>query len=164
MRDDGLTTEIKGYLDTQILPPVLWQLLTRDERRDFIKNGRLVMLDAVSEFNHRRRARGGKRDTVQADVDFISDWLEGTKGKDFVRSERKTIQGPDVKEYILYGSELRQHVCAAEIFNECFGSDNRKRMPRINEILIHLDEWHLGARLRNADPAYPDQTKPYYRN
>ena len=79
-------------------------------------------------------------------------------------SEDKKIQGTDVTEYILYGSELRQHICAAEIFNECFGSDNRKRMPRINEILAHLDEWHLGARLRNADPAYPDQKKAYYRD
>ena len=164
MRDDGLTTEIKGYLDTQILPPVLWQLLTRDERRDFIKSGRLVMLDALAEFNHRRRARGGNRDIVQDDVDAITSCLTPSQKKSWLRIERIKLQGRDIDEYILYGSELRQHICAAEIFNECFGSDNRKRINRINEILTQLDGWHLGDRLRKADPAYSDQKKPFYRN
>ena len=164
LRDDGLTTEIKGYLNAKILPPVLWHLLTREERRDFIKNGRLVMLDAVSEFNHRRRAKGGNTDTVQDDVDFISDWLDGVKGKGFVHSERVTIQGRDVEQFTLYGSELRQHICAAEIFNECFGTDKRKSMNRINEILNQLDDWHLGRRLQKVDPVYSEQRKPYYRN
>ena len=60
LRDDGMESEIRAYLDIKILPIILWYLLTREERRDFIKNGRLVMLDAISEFNYRRRARGGK--------------------------------------------------------------------------------------------------------
>ncbi|MBR0061414.1 MAG: hypothetical protein IJP68_08030, partial [Selenomonadaceae bacterium] len=163
LRDDGLANEILGYLNAKILPPVLWKLLTREERRDFIKGGRLEMLDAVAELNKRRRARGGNPATVQDDVDFITDWLDGVKGKDFVRSERVTTQGRDVELFYLYGSEYRQHICAAEVFNECFGSDNRKRMARINEVLAHLDAWHLGERIRNADPAYPDQKKAYYR-
>ncbi|MBR0060210.1 MAG: PriCT-2 domain-containing protein, partial [Selenomonadaceae bacterium] len=163
-QDDGMTTEIKGYLNTKILPLFLWFLLTREERRDFIKNGRLVMLDAVSEFNHRRRARGGNPDTVQCDVDKISDWLDGVQGKDFVRTNEIKRGDNTVDEYILYGSELREHICPAEIFNECFGSDKRKHINRINEILSMLDGWHLGERLQKADPAYPDQKKVYYRD
>ena len=164
LRDDGMESEIRAYLDIKILPLVLWYLLTREERREFIKNGRLVMLDAVTEFNHRRRARGGKDAIVQRDVDLISSCLTKTQQKHWLRIEHKTIQGNDVDEYILYGSELRQHICAVEIYNECFGNDKRKSPTRINEILNRIDGWSLGARIARADPAYCDQKKVFYRN
>ena len=164
LRDDGLATEIQGYLDTPILPLILWHLLTREERRKFIADGRLVIIDAVSEFNHRRRARGGRQDTVQRDVDLITSCLSPAQNKHWLRIERKTIQGNDVDEFILYGSELRQHICVTEIYTECFGNDRRKSPTRIHEVLNNLDGWHLGARIRNLDPAYPDQKKVFYRN
>ena len=164
LADDGMTTEIKGYVDTPILPQTLWLLLTREERRDFIKNGRLVMPDALTEFNHRRRARGGNPDTVQRDVDAITSHLKPSQQKPWLRIENKKIFGNPVDEYTLYGSEPRQHICATEIFNECFGTDKRKSMKRINEILSQLDGWTLGERIQKSDPAYPDQKKPYYRN
>ncbi|MBO4779713.1 MAG: PriCT-2 domain-containing protein [Selenomonadaceae bacterium] len=164
LRDDGMESEIRAYLDIKILPLVLWYLLTREERREFIKNGRLVMLDAVTEFNHRRRAKGGKDSIVQRDVDLISSCLTKTQQKHWLRIERKTIQGNDVEEYILYGSELRQHICAVEIYNECFGNDKRKSPTRINEILNRIDGWSLGARIARADPAYCDQKKVFYRD
>ena len=64
-----------------------------------------------------------------------------------------------------YGSELREHICAAEIFNEAIANgDKRKQMYRISEILSRLDGWHLGERLQKADPEYPEQKKPYFRN
>ena len=164
LRDDGMESEIRAYLDIKILPLVLWYLLTREERRDFIKNGRLVMLDAISEFNHRRRARGGKDVIVQRDVDLITSCLAPAQNKHWLRIERKTIQGNDVDEYILYGSELREHICAVEIYNECFGNDKRKSPTRINEILNRINSWSLGARIQKADPAYLDQKKVFYRN
>ena len=164
LRDDGLATEIQGYLDTPILSLILWHLLTREERRKFIADGRLVIIDAVSEFNHRRRARGGRPDTVQRDVDLITSCLSPAQNKHWLRIEHKTIQGNDVDEFILYGSELRQHICVTEIYTECFGNDRRKSPTRIHEVLNNLDGWHLGARIRNLDPAYPDQKKVFYRN
>lgn len=164
LRDDGLATEIQGYLDTPILPLILWHLLTREERRKFIADGRLVIIDAISEFNHRRRARGGRQDTVQRDVDLITSCLIKTQSKHWLRIERKTIQGNDVDEFILYGSELRQHICVTEIYTECFGNDRRKSPNRIHEVLNNLDGWHLGARIQKADPAYLDQKKVFYRN
>ena len=164
LRDDGMESEIRSYLDIKILPLVLWYLLTREERRDFIKNGRLVMIDALSEFNHRRRARGGKDAIVQRDVDLISSCLAPAQNKHWLRIERKTIQGNAVDEYILYGSELREHICAVEIYNECFGNDKRKSPTRINEILNRIESWSLGARIQKADPAYLDQKKVFYRN
>ena len=163
LRDDGMESEIRAYLDTKILPPVLWFLLTRSERYEFEKSGRLVMIDAVTEFNHRRRARGGRTDTVQHDVDLISSLLTPAQNKHWLRIEHKIIQGNNVDEYILYGSVLRQHICAVEIYNECFGNDRRKSPTRINEILNRIDGWHLGARLQKADPAYLDQKKVFYR-
>lgn len=163
-QDDGMTNEIKGYLDSLILPPALWFLLTREERHKFCAESRLVMLDAVKEFNYRRRSRGGDPDTVQRDVNLISSLLTPAQNKYWLRIEHKRFQGNDVDEYILYGSEQRRHICAAEVFNECFGSDNRKRINRISEILTQLDGWHLFGRLRNVDPMYPDQRKAYWRN
>ena len=164
LRDDGMTSEIKAYLDTPILPLPLWHLLTRDERHDFHKSGRLVMLDALTEFNHRRRARGGRPDIVQRDVDAITSCLKETQQKFWLRIEQIKFQGRDVDEYTLYGSELRQHICAVEIYNECFGNDRRKSPTRINEILNNLDGWSLGTRIQKGDPAYLDQKKVFYRN
>ena len=159
-----MESEIRAYLDTKTLPLVLWYLLTREERRDFIKNGRLVVFDALKEFNHRRRARGGKDAIIQRDVDLITSCLSPKQNKHWLRIEHKTIQGNNVDEYILYGSELRQHICAVEIYNECFGNDKRKSPTRINEILNRIIGWSLGARITRTDPAYIDQKKVFYRN
>ena len=163
LRDDGMESEIRSYLYTKTLPLVLWYLLTREERRDFIKNGRLVVFNALSEFNYRRRARGGRPDTVQRDVDLISSLLTPSQNKPWLRIEHKTIQGNNVDEYILYGSELRQHICAVEIYNECFGNDKRKSPTRINEILNRIEGWSLGADIARDDPAYLRQRKVFYR-
>ncbi len=164
-QDDGLTTEIKGFIDQKILPLVIWNLLSREERRKFFVNGGgLIMVDALTEFNHRRRARGGKPDDVQRDVNLIYDFLNGTAGKNFVRIEKIKRGDNVIDEYHIYGSELRQHICQSEIYQECFGADNRKRMNRIAEILSRLDGWTLGERLQKNDPSYPDQRKPYYRD
>ena len=49
------------------------------------------------------------------------------------------MHGRPVDQYILYSSELREHICAVEIYNECFGNDRRKSPTRINEILNRID-------------------------
>ena len=164
LRDDGMESEIRAYLDIKILPPVLWFLLTREERHLFIRDGHLVINDAIKEFNYRRRARGGKTATVQKDVDLITTLLTPTQNTYWFRIEHKRIQGNDVDEYTFYGSELREHICAVEIYNECFGNDRRKSPTRINEILNRIEGWHLGARIQKADPAYLDQKKVFYRD
>ncbi|MBQ3445066.1 MAG: toprim domain-containing protein [Selenomonadaceae bacterium] len=162
LQDDGMTSEIKGHLDKKIPPQFIWQEFSREERRDFHTKGHIKLVDGAEDLIKRRRARGGKN--VDADVAKISDWLTGNAGKKFVRIKEITRGTDVVKEFYIYGSEYRQHVCAAEIFNECFGSDKRKQMYRINEILSNLAGWHLGARLARADSVYPDQKKPFYRD
>ena len=164
LQDDGMAGEVKAFLDKKILPQYIWQLLTREERREFFAKGRLTLLDGLADLNKRRRANGGKEDIVQHDVNLISNFLDGVAGKNFVRRNEIKRGDDAVEEFIVYGSEYRQHICAGEIFNECFGSDKRKSMYRIGEILEQLDGWHLGARLRNADNVYFDQRKPYYRD
>lgn len=166
LQDDGLTGEIKSFLDQKILPNYIWHLLSKEERRKFFVNGGcLIMVDALTELNHRRRARGSNEDSVQDDINKIYNFIEGTAGKNFVRHEVLKRGDNVVHEYHLYGSELREHICAAEVFNEAISNgDKRKAMYRINEILSQLDGWTLGKRLRNVDPEHNEQKKPYYRN
>ena len=170
-QDDGLTNEIKGFLDQKILPLVIWYLLSREERRKFHVNGScLIMKNAIAELNFRRRARGGNPDQVQKDIDEINKYIDSA-GKNengemtiWVEEIYRGENNPPDKIYHINGTETRTRICQGEIFNECFGADNRKRINRINEILSRLDGWHLGERLRYVDPCYPDQKKVYYRN
>ena len=170
-QDDGLTTEIKGFLASLILPDYIWHLLSKEERRKFFADGCcLKMKDAIAELNFRRRARGGKPDDVQRDVNLISSYIDkggkNENGEITIRIEEipRGKDNPPDKIYHINGTELRTHICASELFNECFGADRRKNMNRISEILSRLDGWYLGERLQKIDPAYPDQRKPYYRD
>ena len=155
-QDDGLTSEIKAFLDKRIPPAVVWNLMTKEERRKFFVDGQIIF--AQSTLNFRRRARGGR----DVDTDINEIW-------NLLKSQRQDIQEfktQDNRElYIFYGSEYRMHICAAEIYNECFCTgDKRKLMYRISEILDSLDGWHLGDRLQKADSEYREQKKPYYRD
>ena len=66
--------------------------------------------------------------------------------------------------YRFYGKVYRENVCAAEIYNECFSSsDKRKSIAKISDILDKLDGWQQGERLQGSDPQYTDKKKCYYR-
>ena len=154
-QDDGLATEIKGFLDRKIPPLIIWYLLSKEERRKFHVDGGNITIELADIEARFKNTTGKRSDELKPTFDTACEVKDG-----FVRQ----FTGKDDRWYIVfYGAERRQHICAAEIFNECFGQDNRKRMPRINETLAQLDGWHAGERFRN-DPAYPDQKKPYYRD
>ncbi len=159
MRDDGLTGEIEAFINTKIPPAVIWNLLSKEERRKFIADGQIAVDQA--ELNFARRARGGREADIQKDIDEIDRILNGKKGV-----IRKTFQfkgEPPQERFILFGVEYRQHICAAEILNEAFApNDKRKSMFRIHEILATLPGWAIG-RSTPRDPAYGNQRKVFYR-
>ena len=156
LQDDGMTTEIKSFLDKKLPPAIIWRLMNKDDRRKFFVDGQIIFDEAT--LNFRRRAQGGTPKDIEHDINEIFKLCHSQ------RTDIREIKIFDKTQYIFYGSELREHICAAEIFNECFGTgDKRKLMYRFNEILDTLDGWHLGARLR-TDPEYREQKKPYYRD
>lgn len=158
MQDDGLLGEMKGYLDTPKPADVVWLQLTKEERRKFIADGKIFIGGGKAELETRIRNRKWNKSSISDDVDALWKLLAHENEGTVYRT------AGDAGLYF-YGTEQRQHICMTEIFNECFfGNDSRKKTYRIAEILTALDGWTLGERLRNADPQYPDQTKPYYRN
>lgn len=155
-QDDGLTTEIKGFLDKKIPPKVIWYLLSKEERRKFHVDGGKITIEKADLQARFKNTAGNRYDELKPVFEAACTVKDG-----YVR---EFTDKNDRWWYAFYGTAERQHICAAEIFNECFGQDNRKRMPRINEKLATLDGWHSGDRLQKVDPAYPDQKKPYYRD
>lgn len=159
MRDDGTAGEINAFLNTKIPPKVVWNLLTKEEHRQFAANGFIKLTDGEADLNTRRRARGGRH--VQQDIDAIHAIFHSDGGIVRKNSIRKGDEVID--EWFIYGSEYRQHICAAEIFTECFGNDRRKSIIRIHEVLNNLEGWTLGNRIKR-DPVYGDQKKVFYRD
>ena len=157
MRDDGLTGEIEAFLNAKIPPAVIWNLLSKEERRKFYAEGQITV--DQTELNSSRRARGGRN--VQKDIEEIDRILRSGKGV-----LKKTIQfkgEPPQDRFVLFGVEYREHICAAEILNEAFAAnDKRKSMFRIHEILATLSDWELGKRTPR-DLVYGDQRKVFYR-
>ena len=158
LQDDGLTGEIKAYLEKPVLPPIIWHLLGKEERRDFIQNQEITM---DFESLQRRFNNSGKHTDEEKTA-----FEKGVEVSKFVRRHTFWDKANNmIQQIIFYGSTPRQHICAAEVFNEAISNgDKRKAMYRINEILSQLDGWTLGKRLQNADPEYLNQKKPYYRN
>lgn len=130
-------------------------MLSKDERRKFFVDGgkfAIEKADLQARFKNVAGRRYKELESVFNTACTVKDgYVREFSGKD------------DRWWYAFYGTELRQHICAAEVFTECFGNDKRKRMTRIHEILANLDGWTQGARLRNSDPAYGDQRKVFYR-
>ena len=158
---DDLGETISSFLDTKIPPKVIWDNLSREERRKFFTDGGHVAIiedDIIS----RRNARGGK--TLADDLKQISEIL---RHGEHSRRDNISVKGIVTDCYQVYGSEYRQHICPAEIQYECFDkADRRKSIPKILECLNKLDGWTQGERLQKAkaDPAYKDQKIVFYRD
>ena len=157
-QDDGLKLEVQGYLDRKIPPQVIWTLLTKEQRRKFISDGKITF--GEGELEMLCKTRGGRNATQDITITAINSYLTSGYALREVFGTKDTPQ----TRYIVFGSEYRQHICAAEVWNEAFGQDRRKSPNRIAEVLSQLDGWTLGKRLRNEDPQYPDQRQPYYRD
>lgn len=151
MIDDGLTTDIKSFVDTPIPRKPVWLLMTKEERRKFIEQSHIILSE--SDLLNRLQALPAK---FKKDTDLEKELQQ-------VIDQTKQATGALTPSRDFYGQEFRQHICAAEIYSECFGIDKRKSMTRISEVLSTLENWEVGNRLQNVDPRYTDQRKPYYR-
>ena len=149
----GSDAIVQEFINTKIPAPVIWDLLSREQRRQFFVD-RSITLD-VAELNFKRRARGGR--DVQKDIDDIGRACNTNNGVRRIDMQGRTL-------YQFFGSHYRQHICAAEILDECFDKTDKRRQPaRIRELLAHIDGWELGKRLKR-DPAYGDQRVVYWRD
>ena len=160
IRDD-LGEDIKSFLDAKIPHDLIWRELSKDERRRFFIDGNIKLVDGERDLYSRIRARCGRN--AQKIIDELYSILN--RANNFINMHDIKRNGEDVVELWIYGSEYRQHICPAEIFNEAFDKgDRRKSIPNILAALNRLDGWSLGRRIRNADPAYKDQKIVYYRD
>ena len=133
--------------------------MTSDERRKFNAESKFEIekRDLIARFKNSAKKISTKR---QAEFDAAITESDSTLHVDI----HNRFSGESVAGLKFFGTEYRQHVCAAEIFNEAFApNDKRKSMARIHEILAQMEGWHLGKRIQKY-PVYGDQKKVYYRN
>ena len=148
-KDDGMTGEILAFLDTPIPHQAVWRLLSKEERRKFFVEKHITI--TVDELLARQQVR---RRSVE--MEELKDIIDNA---DFDKSIRKTGEETAL---MFYGCELRTSICAAEIYNECFGNDRRKSMTRISEVLANLpEEWQRDKRRKSKE--YGDQRNIFSR-
>lgn len=159
LRDDNVGSEVKAFVNQKILPTVIWDLLTKEERRKFFVDKQFVISEKILEVrfeNSAKRISPAQREAYYA--------ATASSNKSVLRVEGRDKQtGEATTNLVLLGSVYRERICAAEIFNEAFGNDKRKSMPRISEILARLEGWTLGKRI-DRDNAYGCQKKVYWRD
>ncbi|MBR6713204.1 MAG: toprim domain-containing protein [Selenomonadaceae bacterium] len=160
IRDD-LGEDIKSFLDTKIPPDIIWRELSKDERRRFFTDGNIKLVDGRRDLNIRIRARCGRK--AQKIIDDLYGVLNSSNT--FITEHEIKRNGEELTELWIYGSEYRQHICPAEIFNEAFDkADRRKSIPNILAALNRIGGWSQGKRLQKTDPVYQDQKIVYYRD
>ena len=164
-------------MNTKIPAPVIWELLTKEERRKFFVDRHICF--EIAELNSRVRAQYSSESEAQKRINELDSYIrkfdianpaDDAEGG-AIRRDTVIVPGKDDKlkitkeVYYFYGNTIRQQTCAAEIFNEFFGSaDKRKSMIRINEVLNKLDGWaQENRRQKNFAGAYGDQKKIYSR-
>lgn len=151
--DDGLQGEIQAFLNTPIPPPIIWNLLTKEERRKFIAEGKIIIMQLDLD-TRAQKLKQREKTAYQETVDNYCHQIE-----------RPAEIGKSVSFYVIHGIFYRNETCATEIYNECFGNDRRKSIFRIREILSKLDGWHRSdTSKKNFAMCYGDQRNIYLRN
>lgn len=157
LRDEEAEGQIKSFVDQKIPAPI-WEYLSKEEcRRFFADGGKLILVDGETDLNKRCRAKGGR--DVQQRIDKIDDFLHSAS----VTINKVMRGGETVQEFWIYGSDYRQHICAAEIANECFGNDKKISCPKIIEVLKKLTGWEKSDKRIARNFAYGDQKTIFFR-
>ena len=161
MQDDGMMSQTLAWLDMKIPPQVIWDLFTREERARFCSQGKITLPNALDDLIMRRKL-GAWRDQ-RKDIEAIRDYIND---KEYCRKTEGTRTDGSDAGYTIYGSEYRQHVCPAEILNEAFAANDRRKNPaRINEIFSALkgEGWIEGKTI-DREPVYKRQNKVLWRS
>ena len=124
-----------------------------------MEDARLYVGGGKAELETRIKNRKWNRRNIDRDITALYSLLASeNEGTIFRRGGESGLN--------IYGTEFRQHISVAEILCEAFQrGDKRANNYRVGEVMDNLRGWTLGNnRLQKADPQYPDQTKPYYRD
>ena len=150
LQDDGQQGEIQAFLDIPIPENEIWDLFTKDERKKFFAENCIKLYrDELEERHKAKHGRNGSAD-IGATLDKYEVKFKNENG----------IQGTKLCK--IYGTVRRDHICAAEIRNEYFTTnDKRISAQSLNEILPQIEGWELGNRI--IDSAYGDQKKVFWR-
>jgi len=158
MRDDGTRGIIQAALDKKILPKVIWDLMSIDERREFHVSSSFTIEEGVLRARFKSSGRISK--TKQADFDAATE--PGTFVHQYEDHNKKTHA--TTLYLTFYGTEYRQHICAAEICAEVLGKgDRRVTATAVLEILSQTEGWTIGKRIGH-DPVYGNQRNVFYRD
>lgn len=151
--DDGLTGEIRAFLDTTIPYKPVWKLLSREERRKFFENGGSVSISEKDllgrQFARRRPDEMQELEKVLSRANVEDDYSV------------KFIDG----KFTFYGAVLRDSICASEVYSECFGtSDRRISVFKIAEILANELSKYSWTKERRKNSIYGYQPNTFVRN
>ena len=100
-QDDDMTTEIKAFLEKKLPPKIIWGLMNKVERAKFFTDGQFTFTQAT--LNYRRRARGGREDSIERDINEIHKLLNSQ------RTDIFKFSSLGEEHYQFFGSEYRKH-------------------------------------------------------
>lgn len=154
--DDGLKGEIREFLDIPIPAPVIWKLLTKEEKRKFFEHNSITL--EYEDLEMRSKSLTEKEKEI-----FHAFFDEEDEDKHF-RNIEKRVGDRILFEVSISGSTQRTETCAAEIHNEFFAiGDKRKTVNKIAEILARLEGWVSLGQQRKKFGSYGNQKKIYCR-
>lgn len=159
LQDDGMISDIYSFLNKKIPYPIIWELLSREEHQKFYADGKI----AIGEEDLRARFSvrfAGRKNFKLRQEEFDT----ALQPRSSLRHILGSLSSGSFSEFIFYGDVFRQHICAAEIINEAFPvNDKRKSPARINDLLDNLEGWSLGKRI-DRDPEYKCQKNVFWRD
>lgn len=159
--DDAMVGEILEFINLPIPYQVIWNLLTKDERKKFCSDHHVYITREELIRRQHSRKRPVEMEALMEILNRADQNLETS-----IAHAQILEHGACCEALKIYGVELRDSICAIEIYNECYGSgyDQRKNINRIAEILARdlPEEWTRYGRKRCS--IYGDQKSVYVRD
>ena len=142
------------------MPPVIWDLLGKEERRQYFVDGGIFEIEEMELAARFKASKKNIPPELQAAFD------DAIAPCDFVhRYHSRDKKSGEISTFFKFiGNEYRQHICAAEIKNERFDKSNRRATSQvISDILAHVEGWTKDTT-KKRDRVYGEQKRIYYRD